>query len=325
MKIIGIYPGNYQPPTRAHASVFKQVEVVTGKGNTFVVTTDRNPIPQAPLNYGDKQSLLVQMKIPANQIVKVVDWKEPTEVFREFDPKLTSVVYALNAGPATHLINSNPGYWLKYDKHQGLLRPMSQKRYIMVIDDTKIEGRSATSENIRHILGTNKYDDKTKHKLFHFFFGFFDIAMYTNLVAKYRTSDEASPSQGLKEAEPYPRLTTEVKSVLSKMVGEVLDEVMSEFYDSNVNSPDSSTNIDSMSTSIDKEKEPAEDPAKTKQNLIKKKQELELQDKEDRQKADFYKTGVKSYNQVQKKQNRDALDQVNKAIATASSTAATAI
>ena len=42
MKKIGIYPGNFQPATKAHLEVYKRLKSMVGT-DSFIATTDREP------------------------------------------------------------------------------------------------------------------------------------------------------------------------------------------------------------------------------------------------------------------------------------------
>src|SRR6266404_2604252 len=95
MKTIGIYPGSFQPPTRAHLDVYKRLKNISGT-DTFIVTTDRTPTKDAPLNFGDKEQFWVREGVPAGHIVKVSDWRNPAEVFNNFQEDLTKAIFALN-------------------------------------------------------------------------------------------------------------------------------------------------------------------------------------------------------------------------------------
>src|SRR5579864_4229067 len=103
MKVIGIYPGNFQPATKAHLLAYKNLKQISG-ADTFVVTTDKTPTQDAPLNFGDKQQILVRHGVPASHVVQVNDWKHPDEVFRNFAEDKTKVVFALNNKEAESVI-----------------------------------------------------------------------------------------------------------------------------------------------------------------------------------------------------------------------------
>ena len=102
MKTIGIYPGNFQPPTRAHWEVYRQLKRVVGP-DTFVITTDRSPRAEAPLNFGDKEQIWVRHGVPASHIRKVDDWKHPIAIFNNFSRNHTKVIFALNPKEAAEL------------------------------------------------------------------------------------------------------------------------------------------------------------------------------------------------------------------------------
>jgi hypothetical protein len=102
MKLIGIYPGNFQPPTKAHFESYKRLRQIVGP-DTFVTVTDRTPTPEAPLNAGDKEQILVRHGIPASNIQRIRNWKEPDEIFHKFSLEHTRVVFALNQTEANEI------------------------------------------------------------------------------------------------------------------------------------------------------------------------------------------------------------------------------
>ncbi len=106
MKRVGIYPGNFQPAAIAHYEVYRKLKSLVGGENVFIVTTDREPIPEAPLNFGDKEQIWVRYGVPINHIVKVdslpfddpkkvLDWK-PEEIYSHFSPQHTATILAVN-------------------------------------------------------------------------------------------------------------------------------------------------------------------------------------------------------------------------------------
>jgi hypothetical protein len=94
MKTIGIYPGNFQPATRGHYNVYKQLRQLIGP-DVFIIATDRTPTPDAPLNFGEKESIWVRHGVPPSHIIKVNDWRKPKEVFSRFSAKHTNAIFGL--------------------------------------------------------------------------------------------------------------------------------------------------------------------------------------------------------------------------------------
>ena len=413
MKKIGIYPGTFQPADRSHYEVYKKLKALVGGNDAFIATTDREPIPEAPLNFGDKEQIWVRHGVPASHIIKTQslpsddiekaeDWR-PQDIYHKFSAKHTVVIIALNpkeaelfsrrkgktnassvgmsAGTIKELkkiyeelsspnstvdvsdepeedpdssfekknksheelhkeiwLNSKgePSYFQPYKSNESVLRPLEEHAYIVIMDDTKIQGHPVSTTNIRSVLGSSKYNDNQKKKFFRFVFGWFDVGLYQLMVYKFRNAHQvvypddepsmpATVRQGLNTNQP--RLPTQTPQPepgsrvynqnrkLQEIVYTILKELVDEDYSSTINTPDSS---DNMMSNVD-----AEDPAKlardaqqNKIDLVKQKKELEAKDKQDKQQRDGYQTVVKNYDQFQKQNNRKAIDGINKQIAT---------
>lgn len=372
MKVIGIYAGNYQPPTKAHYQAYLHLRRMTGS-DTFIVTTDRTPTPQAPLNFGDKEQIWVRQGVPSNHVFNIPDWKNPQEIFHSFSDIQTKAVFALNQKDASEVskrktrtkrkepaeqkpfvgnfpeqpptavnelapnpsiekekekevwldTNGKPSYFQPYVGNENDTVPFSEHAYVLVVDDTRIEGRPVTTTNIRQVLGGERYGDDEKKKFFRFVFGWFDAGLYTLIASKFKLAYQvASPEVANKSYETQPvnriqyqsRLGDKTTTQLQNMVREILGEIMNEDYgDTTTSSSDTMTGTSTTATTDDKTPgEQAADNAKQKQDLVKQKQSLELQAKQNKQQRDQYATTVKNYDQIKKKADRDALDAVNK-------------
>lgn len=333
MKIITIYPGSFQPPTKAHLEVYKRLKQISGT-DTFVVTTDRTPTQDAPLNFGDKEQLWVREGAPASHIVKVSDWKNPVEVFNRFPEDLTKVVFALNqrdfdlvANKKSHTKptspeeqskevwlarSGKPNYFQPYKGNESTMEPLDKHAYVMLIDDTKIEGKPVSTANIRSVLGSSKYDDNAKKKFFRFVFGWFDIGLYTLITSKFKDAHQVLPEPALAES-----IRPQIRQQIQDLVKEVLKEIIDEDYGSlntslmTTNGPSDSTTSSTTSTSTNPTQQ-ASDLAKARTDLVKQKKDLEAKAKQNKQQRDNYDTTVKNYDEFQKKTDRDALGAVNK-------------
>lgn len=332
MKLIGIYPGNFQPPTRAHFESYKRLRQIVGP-DTFVVTTDRTPTPEAPLNVGDKEQILVRHGVPASNIQRIQDWKQPDEIFHKFSSVHASVIFALNQKEADviakrktrssqvkdklggEMDNQEPGlnelaifptpeqdkevwvegdgklnYFQPYKDNESSMKPFKEHGYVMVIDDTKIDGKPVSTTNIRQVFGSPLYTDDGKKKFFRFVFGWFDIGLYTLISTKFKSAQQASSSEKQPEESPTPTVRNQPTTVpqarvpsmafkenITKLVHEILREIMDEDYSSDV-SDTLDTSTTSMATSLDKKVSPAQqrsDQLKKKQDLVKQKQQTE--------------------------------------------------
>jgi hypothetical protein len=409
MKKIGIYPGNFQPADRSHYEVYKKLKSLVGDSDVFVATTDREPIPEAPLNFGDKEQIWIRHGVPASHIIKVQslptddignseEWR-PKEIFNRFSAKHTAAIIVLNEKEAEFFgrrkdtmnnhdgisadtraelneiykelaipdiakdidspesedphdvdfkadkehdiqqhkeiwLNSKnePSYFQPYRTNEHNLRPFNEHAYIVIMDDSKIQGHIISTTNIRNVLGSNKYNDDQKKKFFRWVFGWFDIGLYQLMVFKFRNahhvvypddepSNQSSNTLMTKTSEPRQPIITpkpepgsriyNKNRKLQEIVYEVLKELVDEDYSSS-----SSNDTNSMAASLDAAQKTPAQQAKEKSdrriNLVKQKKELEAKDKQEKQQRDNYSTVVKNYDQFQKLNNRNAIDNVNK-------------
>lgn len=348
MKKIGIYPGSFQPASRSHYQVYKKLKSMIG-ADVFVATTDREPIPDAPLNFGDKEQIWVRHGVPASHIVKVgslpmddTEQWQPQEIYSKFSTEQTISIIVLNAKEAATLskrkrngkversglsertkievkeiyeelsntqpsatevwLNSKnkPSYFQPYKGNEHQLKPLSQNAYIVIMDDSKIEGKSVSTTNIRNVLGSTTYKDVQKKKFFRWVFGWFDVGLYQLMVSKFRHAHQSSSTETI----PPQSLQEMVYTILKELA------VQEDFYSTTINDPAS----DTMDSNMDDQKSMAQqrsDASKTRTDLIQAKKSAEAKSKQNKQQRDSYATTVKNYDSIQKKADREELDGIN--------------
>lgn len=365
MKTIGIYPGNFQPPTKAHFQSYKRLRQVAGP-DTFVVTTDRSPTPEAPMNVGDKEQLWVRHGVPASSIQKTHDWQHPDEVYHNFSADHTAAIFALNPTDAAKVaqrksmssqlknnpetdniqmseiegkpvdkevwLNSGgePNYFQPYKGNEDSMKPFKEHAYVMVVDDSKIDGRPVSTSNIRQVFGSPRYTEDAKKKFFRFIFGWFDEGLYMLMTNKFRNAHQVAGKEEPSLPSESPRVATSpsFKENVTKMVHEILKEIMDEDYSSSTTSTTGGSSTTDMATSLDTQKTPEQqrsDNIQNKEDLVKKKHELELQAKQNKQQRDQYATTVRNYDQIKRKTDRDAITAVNKQISQPTTTTTNSI
>lgn len=324
MKKIGIYPGNFQPADRSHFEAYKKLKSLIGGNDVFIAMTDREPIPDAPLNFGDKEQIWVRHGVPASHIIKVQslptdnvgklhEWR-PEEIYHKFSGNQTVVVLALNKHGIEYFskrksvdkitqnketwlgTNGKPQYFQPYKGNENTLEPFEKHVYVVGIDDTKVQGQSVSTSNIRDALGSPKYNDNQKKKFFRFIFGWFDVGLYQLMVSKFRNAYQATHSEGDVKLNEQ---TIKYKQI-QEMVYEILNELIDEDYSTSMTQSDSSSNdnmTNGMASSLDNE-DPAKiarDATQNRINLVKQKKELEAKDKQDKQQRDGYSILVYPY------------------------------
>ena len=372
MKKIGIYPGNFQPATRAHLAVYKRLKSIVGP-DSFIVTTDRDPTPDAPLNFGDKEQIWVRHGVPASHIVKVStlpidnigrasEWR-PNEIFGNFSEEHTVAICVFNEKEAalfskkkrkSDVGNNNSGMsvatqkevqsvlrellgtekergesWLKsngepqyfqpYKGNENILRSFQEHAYVIVLDDSRIDGRPISTPNIRNALGSSRYNDEQKKKFFAWLFGWFDISLYQVMMSKFRMASQVASPEELAPSTINP------KRQLEELVYEILrEETMDEDYSTTINDPDSSDNLTggtSDTTTSTTQQSPAQqkaDATRRKQDLNKKKQQAERELKGLRTDLQWKQADVLRKRKDELPGKRKEIDAINKQLSTSS-------
>jgi len=118
MKKIGIYPGNFQPPVKSHFAVYEKLVSLVDDADVYVATTDREPTPDAPLNFGDKEQIWTRhgvsdiyvtkiTSMPTDKSIKVSEWRTQ-QIFKKFSSQYTAAIMTVNPGDI-HLFSKRKG------------------------------------------------------------------------------------------------------------------------------------------------------------------------------------------------------------------------
>ena len=256
MKLIGIYPGNFQPPHRGHWLAYQKLKKVVGM-DIFVATTDRTPTPDAPLNFGEKENIWVRHGVPINQMVKVKNWEQPKEIFKKFSENHTSAIFSLNSRELDQLHVRNHyvvedkvnewkttentlGYFQPYKGNEHNLKPFNQHGYVKIEEDNIIDGKVVSTANIRLVLGAPRYTDDQKKKFFEWAFGWFDIGLFQELVDKFKLAQKSYSADttpvsitsvnslaGLEPVSQGNVISPHIQNKVREMVREIMMELMS--------------------------------------------------------------------------------------------------
>ncbi len=304
MKIIGIYPGNFQPPHKGHYDSYKRIRSFVGP-DTFVVTTDYDPSIVAPLHFGDKEQILVRHGIPDSHIKKVKNVNTPWEVLNNYDPKTTVVIYALNQKEAEKKIRSSKYYedlGLKTNKD---LLPFKQRAYIFVINDSRVGNRIFSSKNVREALGSHRFTNEQKKKWFKHFFGWFDLGLFELLKDKYTNAQQSDVF-----AQPPSDIKEELKKEVEKIMNELMGSPPSIATDDS--SYDSAPTVDNMKSDAEKRKEASQN----RMDLIKQKSQAERELKAIQTDRKWKEKSLLNLRKDQEPNKRKEIDTLNQQIST---------
>ena len=94
-KVIGIYPGRFQPMGRHHAAVYNQLLNSGFLDDVYVVTSNIAKPPKSPFNFEEKKQIAIAHGIPENKIIHVRNPYKAEELLKQFNPKTTAAVFVV--------------------------------------------------------------------------------------------------------------------------------------------------------------------------------------------------------------------------------------
>jgi hypothetical protein len=188
-KIIGIYPGRFQPAGIHHYKTYKWLDGKFDKA--YVATSDKTDSTKSPLNFKEKK--MMWTKHGVKNVVKVKNPYVCEELLKKYDPNTTVVVYIFGEKDAGRLkttkADGSPAYYQSYEKNKNNLKPFAEHGYFIVAPHVSIKvlGKEVSGTRIRDLLGSPKHDKMTKTQAFEELFGWYDEKIFQYLTKKFST------------------------------------------------------------------------------------------------------------------------------------------
>jgi hypothetical protein len=188
-KIIGIYPGRFQPAGVHHYKTYKWLDGKFDKA--YVATSNKTDSSKSPLNFKEKKMIWTKHKV--KNVVQVKNPYVCEEILKKYDPNTTAVIYIFGEKDAGRLkttkADGSPAYYQSYDKNKGKLKPYADHGYFITAPHVSIKvlGKDVSGTRIRELLGSPKYSDEQRKKAFKELFGWYDEDIYDYLTKKFKT------------------------------------------------------------------------------------------------------------------------------------------
>ena len=191
-RIIAIYPGRFQPMGQHHAETFKRIQEEFGPENTFVATSNVVNAPKSPLNFAEKQLVMMEHGISPDNVVEVKNPYNAAEILEKFDPNATAVTYVVGEkdmqedarfgklGGTTK--DGAPRYFRNYAEEEGELKGHDKHGYIKVAPHVSIdipEVGEMSGTNLRKVL--RDADEETFKRIM----GWYDPEIHELLKSKF--------------------------------------------------------------------------------------------------------------------------------------------
>ena len=228
-KVIAIYPGRFQPFGPHHKKVFDALQ--SKFGEAYITTSDIKQPPRHPMNYNEKVRHMVKMGVPKNRIFKEKVPYVANNLLKKFNKDTTAVVYVFGAKDAGRLKGGKKKsggltYYQDLKSNMNNLKGYEEHGYIYTAPTVKVSGISSGTE-IRNLLGSPKFEDEKREKIFKQTFGYFDKGVYNMMTNKFKKLFEFFQQPQVK------KLMKEVSGFgTSVNGGDMSDEGMYDFFGS---------------------------------------------------------------------------------------------
>ena len=194
-KVIAIYPGRFQPFGKHHAAAFMWLQNKFGKDNSYIVTSNKVDPEKSPFNFNEKKAIIELYGIDPSHIIEVKNPYSPAELYSQFDPETTSVVFMVGEkdmgedprfkiGPKK---DGSPSFFQNYKGNENNLEPLSKHGYLITAPhiSLKVPGYGEMSgTEIRKVLGDTTKTREEKKELFQAIFGWYSEKMANYIFDK---------------------------------------------------------------------------------------------------------------------------------------------
>ena len=194
-KTIAIYPGRFQPFGKHHAATFMWLQKKFGKENTYIVSSNKIDTEKSPFNFNEKKAIMELYGIDPSHIIEVKNPYSPAELYGQFDPETTSVVFMvgekdMGEDPRFKIgvkKDGSPSFFQNYKGNENNLEPLSKHGYLITAPhiSLKVPGYGEMSgTEIRRALGDITKTREEKKEIFQEIFGWYSEKMANYIFDK---------------------------------------------------------------------------------------------------------------------------------------------
>ena len=184
-KVVGVYGGRFQPFGPHHYKTYKWLAKQVD--DAYISTSNIKKPPRHPMNFKEKVRHMTKMGVPSSKIMEEKSPYVANNITKKYNKDTTAVVYVFGAKDAGRLGGSGK-YFQDYKKNQNNLKGYEEHGYYLVAPHVSISvgGKEVSGTTMRELLGSDKYDDKQRAKLFKKMFGYFDKGVFQMMTNKFK-------------------------------------------------------------------------------------------------------------------------------------------
>ena len=183
-KVIGIYGGRFQPFGPHHYKTYKWLQSKVDEA--YITTSNIKKPPRHPMNFKEKVRHMTKMGVKSKYIIEEKTPYVAKNLEKKYDKDTTAFVYVFGAKDAGRL--SSGKYYRDFLKNKKNLEGYTKHGYFLVAPHVSISvgGKEVSGTTMRELLGSDKYDDKERAKLFKKMFGYYDKGVFNMMTNKFK-------------------------------------------------------------------------------------------------------------------------------------------
>jgi len=203
-KVIGIYGGRFQPFGPHHLKTYKWLQSKVDEA--YITTSNIKKPPRHPMNFKEKVRHMTKMGVKANRIIEEKSPYVAKNLEKKYDKNTTAFVYVFGAKDAGRL-GGGGKYFQDYLKNKKNLKGYGENGYYLVAPHVSISvgGKEVSGTTMRELLGSDKYDDKQRVKLFKKMFGYYDKGVFNMMTNKFSKMFEDTIHTTWDNTKPKPK------------------------------------------------------------------------------------------------------------------------
>ncbi len=203
-KVIGIYGGRFQPFGPHHLKTYKWLQSKVDEA--YITTSNIKKPPRHPMNFKEKVRHMSKMGVPANRIIEEKSPYVAKNLEKKYDKNTTAFVYVFGAKDAGRL-GGGGKYFQDYLKNKKNLKGYGENGYYLVAPHVSISvgGKEVSGTTMRELLGSDKFDDKQRVKLFKKMFGYYDKGVFNMMTNKFSKMFEDTIHTTWDNTKPKPK------------------------------------------------------------------------------------------------------------------------
>ena len=184
-KVIGIYGGRFQPFGPHHLKTYKWLQSKVDEA--YITTSNIKKPPRHPMNFKEKVRHMSKMGVKSKYIIEEKSPYVAKNLAKKYDKDTTAFVYVFGAKDAGRL-GGGGKYFQDYKKNKGNIKGFEENGYYLVAPHISISvgGKEVSGTTMRELLGSDKFDDKQRVKLFKKMFGYFNDGVFQMMTNKFK-------------------------------------------------------------------------------------------------------------------------------------------